>query len=131
MKIHHIGYLVNNIDSAVLSFEKLGFDLVSPITEDKMRNVLICFLENNGYRVELVSPVGRDSDVYNLMKKKKNSPYHLCYEVNDIERSLEEYCAANESLIIQPPKPAIAIENRKVAFVMHKDLGIIEFVETP
>ena len=36
-------------------------------------------------RDELVSPAAEDSVVSGLMKKYKNSPYHICYQTRDFD----------------------------------------------
>lgn len=129
MHIHHIGYLVKDIDRATQSFLAMGYSRSSETVDDGHRNVRICFLGKDGYLVELISPMNQDSDVYHLLKKHGNTPYHICYEVENLEESLKEFCATNACAVIQAPCAAVAIENRNVAFVMHRHLGIIEFVE--
>ena len=41
MKIHHIGYLVDNIERALSEFEKLGFSRIGETVEDPMREIFI------------------------------------------------------------------------------------------
>ena len=48
MKIHHIGYLVDDIEKAAQEFEQLGFTRTSEAVEDKTRQVYILFLDNDG-----------------------------------------------------------------------------------
>ena len=77
LTIHHIGYLVKKIVPAIRNFEALGFQVVREVTRDDIREVDICFLEKDGYRVELVSPYSATSVVAGLLKKYKNCPYHM------------------------------------------------------
>ena len=63
LTIHHIGYLVKKIVPAIRSFEALGFQVAREVTRDDIREVDICFLEKDGYRVELVSPYSATSVV--------------------------------------------------------------------
>ena len=79
LTIHHIGYLVKKINKAVNDFERLGYSAVSDIIYDDFRKIHICFMEKDGYRIELVSPADSASVVAGLLKKYKNSPYHICY----------------------------------------------------
>ena len=90
LTIHHIGYLVKKIVPAIRSFEALGFQVAREVTRDDIREVDICFLEKDGYRVELVSPYSATSVVAGLLKKYKNCPYHICYETSHFEEALEE-----------------------------------------
>lgn len=88
-KIHHIGYLVKDISGAVETFKTLGFLQENEIFEDDGRKASFCFLVSGGTRIELVSP-HKDSDLYPLLKKYRNSPYHICLEVDDIAKEKEE-----------------------------------------
>ena len=77
LKVHHIGYLVKKIEAATQTFEALGYQLIQDIMYDDIRKVNICFLQKDGYCVELVAPAAEDSVVSGLIKKYKNCPYHI------------------------------------------------------
>jgi len=128
LTVHHIGYLVKNIDKAVDEFIKLGYQIKSEKVYDEYRKVDIIFLENNAYCIELVSPSGEDSIVSGLMNRYKNSPYHICYETDDIETASESLIS-NGFTAIDEPTPAPAIQNHKVRFFMNRHMGMIELVE--
>ncbi len=48
MEIHHIGYLVKNMNKAVSAFEALGYDLTTPPTWDDARKAHLCFMTCGG-----------------------------------------------------------------------------------
>lgn len=130
LKIHHIGYLVKKINAAVKEFEHLGFTLTQDITYDDYRKIDICFLEKDGYTIELVSPTDDTSVVASLLKKYKNSPYHICYESEHFEEDFarlqkEGYTA------IDLPTPAPAINSLLVVFLISPKLGMIELLKKP
>lgn len=128
MKIHHIGYLVKNIDKAKAGFEDMGYEVVSDITHDEIRGVDIMFMENDGYCIELVSPYTKDSITAGLMKTHRNSPYHICYEVDDIERMTEEF--RNKGFVtMDEPTVAPAFSGKRVCFLLSSKIGMIELVE--
>jgi len=128
MDVHHIGYLVKKINKAITNFEALGYKLQNDIVKDELRGVEICFMEKNGYIIELISPFTKDSVVSNLIKTYKNSPYHICYEsrtfFDDIEK-LEH----SGYVRIDTPLPAVALGGRKVVFLFNPHIGIIEILE--
>lgn len=128
MKIHHIGYLVKDINKSIDSFSKLGFFLCGEITHDELRKSDICFLKNDNLLIELVSPFSKDSIVYGLLKTYKNAPYHICYSSNNIDLDCE-YLVNNGYMIIQEKDIAPAIENKFVVFLFNPKIGIIELVE--
>lgn len=129
MKIHHVGYLVKNIEKSINSFEMLGFSIIKEPIYDEYREIDICFMKNGEYVIELVSPKTKNSVVAELKKKLGNSPYHFCYEVDDIEEAI--YKLREQKFVVwQEPHEAIAIDGRKVVFLINSQIGIVELVES-
>ena len=128
LTIHHIGYVVKKIVPASRSFEALGFQVAREVTRDDIREVDICFLEKDGYRVELVSPYSATSVVAGLLKKYKNCPYHICYETSHFEEALEEL-TSHGYVMMGSPTPAPAIDQHPVVFLMNASLGMIELLD--
>lgn len=130
MKIHHIGYLADDIENAAKEFENLGFSRIGEVVEDPSREVFILFLDNDGYVVELVQPTGMTSPIYGLRKKYRNSPYHICYATDNLESAIDRLCKQDGCTLMQPPSPAPGIPScPDVAFLMNRHIGMIELVE--
>ena len=127
LKVHHIGYLVKKMDAAIQSFEDLGYQTIQSTVYDDIRKINICFLEKDGYCIELVSPVSEDSVVSGLMKRFKNSPYHICYETENFDRDYQTL-TENGFVSIDTPTPAPALQNREVVFLTHASMGMIELL---
>ena len=128
LKIHHIGYLVKKMDAAIQSFENLGYQTIQGSVYDDIRKVNICFMEKDGYQIELVSPATEDSVVSGLMKKYKNSPYHICYETENFDKDYQTL-TENGFITIDTPTPAPALQNREVVFLTHASMGMIELLK--
>ncbi len=128
MKIDHIGYLVKKMDRAIKTFENLGYRIKQDKVRDEFRKIDICFVENDGYVIELVSPYDKDSTVSGLIRKYGNCPYHICYCSDDIDRDIEKMREAGY-LAWDAPLEAPACGNRRVCFLIHPDLGMIELLE--
>lgn len=128
MRVHHIGYLVKEINKAKVDFERLGYTLSSDIIFDEYRQVEICFLEKDGYTIELVSPTSKESVVSNLIKKYGNAPYHICYETSnfevDLKALIDEHC-----VVCSEKHSAVALNDKNVCFIIHPYLGMIELLE--
>ena len=45
MKIHHIGYLVEDLTKSLKQFEKLGFRQTTKIVHDDIRKIELVFIE--------------------------------------------------------------------------------------
>lgn len=128
-RIHHVGYLVKDIKKSITAFSSLGFSMRGDVMFDPDRNADICFMyPPAGEVVELVSP-NKDSDIFPLLKKFNNAPYHICYEVEDLAHAIE-YLKAKGFLLFKEPQRAMAISNSaQVAFLMHTRMGMIELVQ--
>lgn len=129
MEIHHIGYLVKNMQKAIDRFAGLGFSIERGSVIDEYRGIDIVFMTNGDYRVELVSPITETSVVANTIKKLGNTPYHLCYYCDNIEETVE---ALKKEKFMQTDvaAPAPAIDGHRVCFLFNASIGLIELVET-
>lgn len=128
MTIHHIGYLVKKLNRAKKAFEGLGYVVSQEAVRDEFRKIDILFLEKDGYRVELVSPYDPTSVVAGILPRIGNSPYHICYEVDDLGAEVERL--RNERYVISSEAaPASACGGRRVCFMIHPYLGMIELLE--
>ncbi|WP_295067022.1 VOC family protein [Ruminococcus sp.] len=135
MKVDHIGYLCKDIKKSIELFLALGYEQESEVYEDnvsdgdsKPRNVYICFLRNEGTRIELVSPIDEASDVYSTLKRQGEGPYHVCYQVQNLEDSIQELKTSGWMVLKRPAK-AMAFRYRQVAFLFKTGAGTIELVE--
>ena len=128
MRIHHIGYLVKKLDKARKAFERLGYTVTQEPVYDPYRKIDICFMELDGYVIELVSPAAPDSVVSALIKQYRNSPYHICYIAEHFEKEAAELCEKG-FVQIGEPCPAPAIGQKRVLFLMSPAIGIIELLE--
>lgn len=127
-KIHHVGYLVKHLDKALQSFLDLGYSIEQDTVYDSLRHIHICFLIKDGYRIELVSPVDSDSVVANLLKKHKNSPYHICYESQNLDEDFA-FLTSHGYMAIDTPLCAPACDNRRVVFLTQPQMGMIELID--
>lgn len=129
MRINHIGYAVKQIDRAINSFETLGF-IFNPIVDDTDRNVKIAFGTKDGYRIELVSPLDKktESPVDRYLSSVPGTPYHVCYESDDLEGEVEKLQQQGFKVIIDP-RPAVAFKGKRVVFMMNLGFGLMEIVE--
>ncbi len=125
---HHIGYVTDSIAGTAAFYLQAGYD-ASPIIEDEIQRVHICFLTKNGFpRIELVQPVDEQSSVNKIFKKTGVAPYHVCYEVDDINIAFDELVDVQEFIPLFRPVEAIALENRLICYLYKKEVGFIELV---
>lgn len=129
MKIHHIGYLVEDITSAIGQFKQMGYTAQKEgVVRDGDRGIDICFMESGPFLVELISPVGEKSTVSGMLQKKGPGPYHICYLSENMDGDINAL-SKNGFMPISPPAPAVALQSKRVAFLFSKNAGIIELLE--
>lgn len=130
MKLHHVGVVVSSVvDSGKLYAEQLGMHALGPAIHDPIQRVIVQFWaqEGDSTSVELIEPVGEDSPVAALLGKG-GGVAHLCYEVDDLDKTLEDL-QHKGAMLISGPVPAAAFEQRRIAFVFLIGIGVTEYVE--
>jgi len=127
--VSHIGYAVKDIWQTANHYIDVGWRM-SKIFEEKIQNTKIAFLEKEGFpTIELVSPLNESkSPVDNIIAQNGVSPYHICYEVDDIEQAVEDLYEEDFKPLFMPVA-SVAMENRKICYLHHLDIGYIELVE--
>ena len=130
MRFHHIGVAVKDISLTAAVYVAGGYHQSGTIYDPK-QNVNICWLKKEGMHVvELLEPVDETSPVNKTLEKNGVTPYHTCYIVDDIENAMKER-RKMKYVIVSQPVEAIAIHGCKVCFLYHKNVGLIELVESP
>jgi len=129
MKLHHTGYITGDIDGTANVFEVLGYRKCKTY-DDINQKCFICFLERESGEplVELVKPYDDNIQMQKILKKKGVSPYHLCFEVEDVQKIYEELSSKDGWIPIFEPIEAVAFNNRKITYFMNYEAGFIEFV---
>jgi methylmalonyl-CoA/ethylmalonyl-CoA epimerase len=101
------------------------------IFEDPLQKVKVAFMSTRpgDAMIELVEPAGEGSPVLRFLNERGGGLHHLCYEVADLEKSLAE-SRERGLMIVSRPKPAVAFEGRRIAWVLTKEKMLVEFLET-
>lgn len=129
---HHIGYAVADLQMSIDMYRRMGWYQSTQVYEDNGMKVKIAFMVNklDGSCIELIAPLGASSPVSDILLHNKNVslPYHICYETDDMERSLS-VLKRRGFMMVKNLSPAVAFDNRMVAFLLNKSVGMIELVE--
>lgn len=124
--IDHIGYAVNDIGAAKNSFSALGYSFHGNMVDD-FRNVIVCVGENGGVRVELLAPLPeKKSPIDGYLKKIGNTPYHLCYQVDNMDVCVAELQNAGFTML-GTPAPSVPLGG-DVCFLYSMEIGMIELI---
>lgn len=128
LTFHHIGIACRDIAKTQAFYLGLGYT-ASPVVEDPLQHVRISFLEKEGApRIELLEPLDDQSPVARTLATSGVSPYHMCYEVQNIEAAVN-HLRGQRFLLVNGPVPACAMGDRRIAFLFQKNTGLIELVE--
>lgn len=129
MKLHHTGYITGSIEKTAETFGKLGY-IAQSVFDDTIQKCFICFLKRLDCEamIELVQPYEDNKSMQRMLAKKGVSPYHLCYEVDDVYAVYDDLSSRGGWLAIFEPVEAIAFGNRKITYFMNAEIGFIEFV---
>jgi methylmalonyl-CoA/ethylmalonyl-CoA epimerase len=129
--LDHIGIAVKNITATTKEYELLGFKEDSVLFKDNQRNLKIQFISNSqGYRIELIETmdVGKYSPIKSVLEKNNHCIYHTCYKTKEMVQQIENMRSLGY-VLISKPELAVALHDRKVCFLYHKSIGLIELVE--
>ena len=116
---HHVGI-------AVASIECCGHQEIS-VFEDPIQKVSVGFLESAGCRIELVAPLSTAGPVSAALKNKQKL-LHLCFEVDDLDKSVL-FAASRGFRCVAKPVPAAAFDGRRIAWLYSLDYGLFELLE--
>lgn len=131
LKLHHVGYVVNDIDKAAAGFvDSVGAVWDGRIVADPLQGARVSFLTTNpeDAQIELVEPDSPDAPTARFLREKGGGLHHLCYEVEDLDLTLQEMRRAG-SLLAKPPKPAAAFGGRRIAWLLTSEKLLLELLE--
>jgi len=129
VSFHHIGYAVQDIEITAKMYIEAGW-VLSEVYIETIQNSKIAFLSRDKFPlIELVAPIDDTSPIVQTINKSGVTPYHICYEVDDIEEAVEDFWEAGHFIPLFEPVASNAMEDRKICYLYNKDIGLIELVE--
>jgi len=130
LKFHHLGLAVKSPDKALLFLKGLGY-IPGDIILDELQKVNLIFCSHPSMpNIEIIFSTNLLGPLNVILKNTTEMLYHICYETQSVERTLE-YIKNDRIKIkkISPPKPAILFLNQNVSFYYISGFGIIEILE--
>ena len=126
-QFHHVGLACRDLERERDAFADLGYAPSGERFTDTRQGVVGLFLEGLGPRIELLTPLG-NSQVLDPWLSGRAKMYHLGYEVPDLTEAIHA-AAASGARQVSGPTPAVAFGERKICFVMLRNLFLVEFIE--
>ena len=130
MTFHHVGVAVKSLAKALTYYTDLfGLRQISEPLEVPGEHVRVCFLEAApGTLIELVEGVGEKSPVTDIVQRTGAGPYHLCYEVTDLDGAIRQLRAGGCLRLKRFERPGPG--PRRFAFLLTPDRQLFELCET-
>jgi len=116
--IHHLGVAVEDLDSALSTYERFFGARVEHRETVDDQGVEAASVRIGSDRVELLAALGDDTPVGRFLAKRGPGMHHVAYEVDDVGAALEELNAEGAELIDESPRRGLF--GLEVAFV-HPD----------
>ena len=94
-RLNHIAIAVTNLDEGIKVYkDTFGVEISKKLALPK-HGVTTVFVKVSNTNIELLEPLGKHSPINNfLIKNPSGGVHHLCYEVSDIDESVE--CLSNK-----------------------------------
>jgi len=108
----------------------LGADWDKTIFHDPLQKARVAFLRTPcpaDALIELVEPAGEGSPILQFLQKG-GGLHHLCYEVEDLDAHLRTM-RQKGAVVVRRPLPAVAFENRRIAWTFTGQKLLLEFLE--
>ncbi|OHB66019.1 MAG: hypothetical protein A2V70_13285 [Planctomycetes bacterium RBG_13_63_9] len=128
-KFHHIGIAVKDFEKSITFYEHLGYEASKPLVDSHQNVELVMLCSQVSPDIELIKPINEKSPVHNFLKINTEAIYHICYETNDLERTLQILEQTHRVICVSKPKPASLFSDRLVSFYHVRGVGIIELLE--
>ena len=119
--IEHIGIAVESLakDSLfwkhILNLEQKGTETIAS------EGVITDIYETGRGKIELLEAIGKDSTIARYLEKRGAGVHHVCFEVEDIQLSIEELIDKGIDVIYKKPK--VGAEGFLVTFIHPKSTG--------
>ncbi|HBF31112.1 VOC family protein [Rhizobium sp.] len=133
LRFHHLGLAVRQPERATRFLHALGYQLGEEVF-DPLQNVKLAMaIHDNMPDVELIYPSGSGTGPLDLLLSAHTNGlvYHICYETDDLAKSLLAFknSGAARLACILPPKSAVLFGGDPVSFYMVSGVGLIEIID--
>ena len=103
-KVLHIGVVVKDFEKGIEKFKKLGFDC-KEITELKELAVKIAFFPLGDSSIEVICFMDPEKAKKSIVGTQKGALNHICFEVEDIKSTIQDFEKNGARLVEGYPKP--------------------------
>jgi butyryl-CoA dehydrogenase len=104
-KLHHVAVAVDNLDEALKYYRDiLGLDEITTLTLED-RGLKVGLVKAGPSEIELLEPLHDDTTVARFLDRRGPGLHHICFEVEDVEKSMRFYEGKGATFIDPVPRP--------------------------
>ena len=107
-RIDHVAIVVRSLEASLAFYRDVLGLVPSKVVVFPSEGVKIAFLPAGGpggSQIELLEPCGESTGVARFLEKRGEGLHHICLEVPDVERALEELKAQGVAVFDDTPRP--------------------------
>ncbi len=104
LRLHHIGVVVEDLDTAAERYAALGFTDGERFAVPEQAIEAIVYPAGKGGYVELISPTDPEGPIARFMGKRGEGMHHVAYRVDDVAETIERLREAGVRLVDESPR---------------------------
>ncbi len=140
MELDHVGIVVADIAPFAELFRKMGLSDMSAPQPDPIQKVLACFVtvcKEPPIHVELLEPTEETSPVTNFLRNRGGGLHHICFNVEDLEKTTREFVRNGLKLVVPPVDcsgydrvfASDGVKGTRIAFFLSSGRLLIELLQ--
>ena len=123
MRLHHVGYVVRDMEAYAQTFPGLRFERA---VDDPLQQARLALYDAGGCYVELIQPNGPGAFTWAHLERSGEGMHHICYEgIRGAE--LDALLLEHRMLKVRGPMHA-PLFDREVMFAMTRKKALVEFL---
>lgn len=112
--LHHVAFVVSDLDTAADRYAGLGFVAGERFSLPEQTVEVVTFRTGSGW-LELIAPTDPEGPIARFLAKRGEGMHHVAYAVADLEAELARLAAAGVRLIDTTPR--IGAHGWRIAFI--------------
>jgi methylmalonyl-CoA/ethylmalonyl-CoA epimerase len=125
---HHLGIACRNISTEANVWSELGYSKEGEAFDDDLQGIKGLFMVGPGPRIELLEDLpGRKTIAPWLNRGIKI--YHTAFEVFSFDDQINILIGSGARVVV-PPCPAVAFANRRICFLLLRNISLIELIDS-
>jgi methylmalonyl-CoA epimerase len=104
-KLHHVAVAVDSVDEALKFYrETLGLEEITVMSLED-RGLKVALIKSGPSEIELLEPLDPEGTVARFLDRRGPGLHHVCFEVDDVEKSMRYYEGKGATFLDPVPRP--------------------------